>query len=76
MSRYKKNKSQEEEEIEELTKILINFAVGCNPDINKRESFDVVYDELVNANLSELNATRLGTLCRLTVGTPNTTFDH
>lgn len=65
-----------DEELDGLTEILVEFAHALNPDINQRECYEVIYDELEKNNLSINNAARLGILCKLTIGTPDSQYDH
>lgn len=65
-----------EDTIESLAFILVEFAHSVNPYINKQESYDALVDELANSGFSEENATRCGALCRITIGTPESKYDH
>lgn len=69
-------KTQDQLEIEDLTAILLEFALGLNPAIHSKECHELIIEELIENNLSIENAGKLGALCRLTYETPQTPFDH
>lgn len=76
MTQSNNEKSQEELEVEDLTAILLEFALGLNPAIHSKECKELIIEELIENNLSIENAGKLGVLCRLTYETTQTPFDH